>query len=209
MNIMWKEKIEESRTLTDNDLLARLKQRWSASNAALVEMLVDLGEVDARRLYAAQACSSTFNYCVTVLNVSEGGAYKRIGAARLARRFPVVLSMLATGDLHLSAVTTLASLLTSDNHLSILHRARGLNTRQVERLRAELAPQADVPTSLRKLPQRGGAVPSAPGDAPPQPEAPLAISAGVEAGAVEPARLTAGPVHAPVVSEIQAHRHPR
>jgi 5-methylcytosine-specific restriction endonuclease McrA len=54
------------------------------------EFVSHLGEVEARRLHLEQGCSSMFDYCVKVLGLSEGVAYKRIGVARAARKFPEV-----------------------------------------------------------------------------------------------------------------------
>jgi len=43
-----------------------------------------------------------FAYCTEVLHLSE--AYLRITAARASRRYPLLLSMLADGRLHLSGI---------------------------------------------------------------------------------------------------------
>ena len=50
-----------------------------------------LAEVDARRLYLGEGCSSLFTYCTQVLHLSEHAAYHRIEAARAARQYPVIL----------------------------------------------------------------------------------------------------------------------
>jgi hypothetical protein len=59
-----------------------------------------LGELDARRLYLGEGCSSLFAYCTQVLHLSEHAAYGRIEAARAARQWPIVLDLLADGSLH-------------------------------------------------------------------------------------------------------------
>ena len=79
------------------------------------EIVAHLAEVDARRLYLEQACSSLFSYATQRLGMSEPAAYKRITVARLAGRLPVVLDRLATGRLHLSGLTALAPYLTEEN----------------------------------------------------------------------------------------------
>jgi hypothetical protein len=80
-------------------------------------------------------------------------AYRRIHAARAARAYPAILEMLARGELHLTGVSKLAPHLTEDNHVDLLSRAKHLTKRQIEKLLAEQFPLADVPTSIRKLPQ--------------------------------------------------------
>jgi len=86
--------------------------------------------------------------------MSESTAGKRIGAARTARRFPVVFDMVARGDIHLSGLHRLKAHLTPENHAHVLAEAKHKTIRQIEQLVARLAPQADVPSTLRALPRR-------------------------------------------------------
>ena len=46
------------------------------------ELLALLAEVDSRRLYLGDGCSSLFTYCTQVLRLSEHAAYHRIEALR-------------------------------------------------------------------------------------------------------------------------------
>jgi 5-methylcytosine-specific restriction endonuclease McrA len=95
-----------------------------------------------------------FDYCVQQLHLSESEAYLRIRAARVGRQFPRVLQMLAAGELHLSAVKLLAPVLTRKNCEQLVSAARLKSKRDVEHLVAQLAPQPNVPTVIRKLPQQ-------------------------------------------------------
>ena len=61
---------------------------------------------------AREASPSMFAYCTEVLHLSEAEAYFRIAAARASRKHPVLLSMLADGRLHLTAIAKLAPHLT-------------------------------------------------------------------------------------------------
>ena len=69
-------------------LLTRLRDLVVRDHVHEAELIAHLAEVDARRLYLEQACSSMFDYCVRVLHFAEGVAYKRIAVARAAREFP-------------------------------------------------------------------------------------------------------------------------
>ncbi len=109
-------------------------------------------EVDARKLYAQQSCSSLFTYCVQILHFSEHAAYLRIEAARAARRFPTILNRLGDGSVHLTAVSLLAPHLTPANHIEFLEAARHKSKREVEQLLARVRPQPDAATVVRKLP---------------------------------------------------------
>ena len=95
-----------------------------------------------------------FRYCIDVLNLSEAEAYRRIGAARLSRKYPVLLTMLEDGRIHLCGIAVLAKHLTEANYENVLARATHKSKRELEELVAELAPKPDVPPTVRKRPQR-------------------------------------------------------
>ncbi len=81
--------------LSDRDLLDATAFAAGAERRTTVELLTLLAELDARRLYLGEGCSSLFTYCTQVLRLSEHAAYHRIEAARAARRFPGILALLA------------------------------------------------------------------------------------------------------------------
>ncbi len=93
-------------------------------------------------------------WCTDVMHLSEAEAYLRITAARAARQHPILLEMLHDGRLHLSGIALLAPHLTEANRERILTRAVHKSKRQIKELIAELAPRPDVPTVVRKLPER-------------------------------------------------------
>ncbi len=138
--------------LSDPELLARVTQLAAREREATAALIAHLAELDARRLYLAEGCSSLFTYCTQVLHLSEHAAYGRIEAARAARRFPVILERLAEGSVTLTTVGLLASHLTPETHRDLLERARHKSKRQVEELVARLRPQPPVPSSVRRLP---------------------------------------------------------
>jgi hypothetical protein len=159
--------IHTARTLGDDALLARVKSLADHARSATAELIAHLVEVQRRKLHLASGYSSMFTYCCGALRLSEGETFNRIRAARAARRFPVILDVLAEGAVNLTTVKLLAPHLTDDNHLEVLQSARGLSRREVEKIVARLAPAPDAPTSVRKLPPRrpvpGPAAPVAPG----------------------------------------------
>ena len=149
-------------------------------------LLVHLGEIDARRLYLREACSSLFAYCTERLHFSEGEAFYRVAAARAAREHAVILEMLADGRLHLTAVALLAPHLTATNRDAVLSRAVHRSKRQVLELVAELAPRPDVRSPVRKLPSRQ-----------PPAAAPLPSAAAPRASATAPLLSVAAPALEP------------
>ena len=118
--------MEQSRVLkhlSDCDLIAEVNRLAKSERTAIANLVAGLGEMDARRLYLGQGCSSMFTYCTQALHLAEHAAFNRIEAARAARRFPIILTMLADGRVHLSAVRLLAPHLTAANHHGLLKEA--------------------------------------------------------------------------------------
>jgi hypothetical protein len=145
--------LDEVRRIADDELLSRVERLVKADRALSVKLLVHLGEVEARKLYLERGYSSMYDYCMTALGMSEAETYLRLLAAKTGKRLPLVLERLAEGGLHLTAIKLLAPLLTEENHVALLDRARGMSKRQLEVLVAEVAPKGDVPERLRKLPE--------------------------------------------------------
>lgn len=148
------EPIPVMKHLSDLELVAEVTRLVALECVATANLVAALGELDARRLYLGQGCSSMFTYCTQVLHLSEHAAFNRIEAARAARRFPIILELLTEGRLHLSAVRLLAPHLTDGNHQTVLREASHKSKRDVEQIVAGLSPRPDVATSVRKLPSK-------------------------------------------------------
>jgi hypothetical protein len=139
--------------LSDQDLLSRLRVLALREREASVELVAHLAALDTRpAVYAAQGYGSLFRYCTQALRLSEDAACNRIEAARACRRFPVILDLLTSGEVSLTSVRLLGRHLTPENQQAVLAKAKGRSRQQIEALVAELAPQPDVPSSVRKLP---------------------------------------------------------
>ncbi len=131
------------------------------SRGVEAELLVHLGEIDERKLYLDRAFSSMFAFCVGELGFSEDAACNRINVARAARRLPVILEAVRSGQVHLAGLRLLAPHLTTDNQCKVLAEAAGKSKREIEELVARLSPQPPVPTVVRKLPDRPNPPPEA------------------------------------------------
>ena len=90
--------------LSDAVLLRDLQTMVATDRSTTAALVAHLAEVDVRKLYLPAGYPSLFTWCVAELHFSEDMAYKRIQAARAARRFPVLYDALADGRLHLTAV---------------------------------------------------------------------------------------------------------
>jgi hypothetical protein len=188
--------IDALRTLGDDELLERVMALAVRERGATAELVAHLAEVQARRLHLAAGYPSMYAYGRQALRLSEYAAYHRIKAARVARRFPVVLDLLAEGAVTLTTVRLLAPHLTDDNHVEVLESARGASKSAVQRLVAGLAPQPDVPTSVRKV-----AAPKAPVTSASAVSSPVPAASGPVPAAT--------PILAPTSAPTVAHQEPR
>jgi hypothetical protein len=144
--------------LSNRALLDNAHRLLGSERELVAQLGAYLAEVESRRLHLEAGYSSMFDFCVRHLRMSEGEAYRRIVAARLGARFPIVLERLASGAVHLSALQLLSERLTDENHAELLDAASGKTKREVEHLLAARFPKPDVPASLRKRPERRVAV---------------------------------------------------
>ena len=173
--------------LSEAALLDEFVVTLSRDRGNTVRLLIQMGAIESRALHRSRAYDSMYTWCTEALHMSEGTAYKRIRAARVAHRFPAVLPMLADGRLHLSAVVLLAPHLTRQNVASLLSDATHLSKAAVERLVAERFPKPDVPTAVRAL-----ADPSARPPVSATAQVVANISAQLSPGTVDPASLVPG-----------------
>lgn len=128
--------------LSDAVLLRNLRLILARDGELTAGLLAYLGEVDVRRLYAPAGFSSMFTYCLRELRFSEGAAWRRVQAARAARRFPVLFQAVAEGRLHLTAVCLIAPHLTPGNVNELLRAVGGRSRGEIQEWLASRFPQA-------------------------------------------------------------------
>ncbi len=138
---------------SDITLTLRLQDLAFNERTAIVTLLLHLAEFDRRELYAALGFPSLFVYCTTKLRFSEEAAYRRIHAARVSRKYPEVLPLIAEGRLQLSVIAILSAHLTDENRMELLGQACDKSFRDVQRLVACLAPQPEKADVIRHLPE--------------------------------------------------------
>src|SRR5258708_7555681 len=126
--------------LSDADLVTRMKSLVSREREATAQLVAHLAEFDTRDVYLREGYGSLHAYCCEALGLSDGEAYNRIEVARAARRFPVILEMLAASTVTLTAVRLLAPRLTSANYRDVLASARSRQKKEIQEIVARLAP---------------------------------------------------------------------
>lgn len=142
--------------LVDAVLLRDLAAMVTQERAGLARMLALIAEVDARRLYAPAGYSSMHAYLVGELRFSDDAAFKRIQAARVARRFPILYTAIAEGRLHLTGTCLLAPHLNNENIWELMEAAKHRRQPEIEAMlaRRSLAPPVSERTIVRAVPPK-------------------------------------------------------
>jgi hypothetical protein len=135
--------------LENDELLAALSGLVRRGNELTADLLAHLAETYERRLHLALGFPSLFAYCTESLGLSESAAGRRIAAAKVCRRFPEAFARVATGELHLSALCSLAPHLIPQNAAELFEVCRHRSARQVEELLAARFPKPDVRDAIR------------------------------------------------------------
>jgi 5-methylcytosine-specific restriction endonuclease McrA len=139
---------------SNRELLSSVQNFVGEEREATAKLVACLGEVEERRLHLEAGFSSMFAFCTRELGMSENEAFRRLVAARLGRRFPVIHLHLASGAVHLSALELLREHLTEDNHVELLEAVSRKSKHEVQALLALRFPKPDVPSTIRKLQER-------------------------------------------------------
>ena len=143
--------LDSLRDLNDAVLVDRIAALASAARVATGELVAHLAELERRELHLAQGFRSLYGYCRNVLHLSEHESFNRMEAAHAARRFPVIVPMLAEGLLHLTAVCLLSPRLGDENHLALLGGAIHKSRREVEELLARWFPNDPGASWVRRV----------------------------------------------------------
>jgi hypothetical protein len=138
----------ETSHFSNRALLLDLRNSKGGESRSTAVVLSRIGEVDARQLYLQEGYPSMYRFLVGDLNYSEGAAYKRLYAARAARKFPLLYMAVAEGKLHLSGVVILARYLTEANVGDLVHAASHKSKAEIEQLIANRFPRPDLPERL-------------------------------------------------------------
>nr|HMR09712.1 hypothetical protein [Polyangiaceae bacterium] len=141
--------------LTDAELLGSTRSMVGRSNVVFAALLAHLAEVEARRVFRERACSSLYAYCVYELRMSEDAAQRRVQAARLVRKFPELLEVVAAGELHLTGLLLLGPHLTHENLAQLLPLAKHRSKREILALVRRLDPK---PNALARIEPLGPAI---------------------------------------------------
>jgi hypothetical protein len=127
---------KELEGLSGEELRGHIAVLAEAEREVLVELLWSLAELDRRKGYAEVGCSSLMAYCTGELKMSVGSAYRRMTAARMMAKHPVIEDYLIDGRLNLSTVCALKHVIDKDE--ALLDWAVGKSEEELAREVAEM-----------------------------------------------------------------------
>jgi hypothetical protein len=137
--------------LSDDALCAELEACVAVGRENDVRVLVYLMAVEERGLYLQRACSSMYDFCKRKLRFSDGQTYRRLMSARLAKRYPFLLPLIASGATHMSTLAQIKRFVTADNVHSLVAETAGKNRDEVDRVLARRFGVERTPLSSRGM----------------------------------------------------------
>lgn len=139
-------------SILSSELLAQTKKLVGEERNTLAQFLAHLAEVDFRKIHVDEGFSSLFSFLTRGLNMSEGGAVKRVRAARLGRQHPQVLAMIGTGEIHLTGASILYEHRDQTSFHALLSSCIRKTSKEIEVLLAKtFAIQGPVRESIRLI----------------------------------------------------------
>ena len=131
------------------ELLGDFDARVASNHPSFAILLTRIAEIDERRLYLDEGYPSMKAFLVHRMKLpTENSAFKRLTAARAARKYPALLMALFSGRLHLRGVLTLAPNLTPANADELVAAASDKTCFELEVMLAQRFPRPDLPERL-------------------------------------------------------------
>jgi len=113
------------------------------------ELLEIIMEVDKLRLFEKFCLTSTFTYCTQMLKLSEDVTYTLIKISRVSEKVPELKMAIDEGLLSISNAKRIASVVTSENKLEWIEKAKGLSQRKLEQEVAKVLPKEAVQEKMK------------------------------------------------------------
>lgn len=136
--------------LTDHQLLQDALHWSNKEREATAKLLWHLKEIDERRLYSVQKCTSLYDYCIRILKYSEGQASRRVSACRLLKQLPGLISDIENGNLNLTQLNQAEKFFKDENIKSpeekkeVLDKLKNKTTRETDRALWEMKKEPTI-----------------------------------------------------------------
>lgn len=152
---------DQPHELDDQNLIQQLKYYVAEERRITCILLEHLHEVERRKLHLRLGYSSLYEFCTKSLGLSEGSAYRRISAMRLAYDVPEAKHKLLNGELSLSNAAKLQSFFVKKKKAkqfnaekdkqNIIASALNTSTRECEKLLITINPQQAKPDIIKPI----------------------------------------------------------
>lgn len=119
----------ELNKISNQELLQRMDKLVQSERKLTHVILCHINEVESRRLYATLGFDSMFAYLTRQCGYGEDSAYRRLQAARLLKKNPVIASKLEQGVLNLTQLTQVQKCLKQESKAGLTVDAE--KTRQI------------------------------------------------------------------------------
>src|SRR5262245_44889726 len=129
--------------VSTSEVVLRCDAAVEDHNAAIAELVECLAEIEEDDVHLDMGYTSLYAFCRERYGMSEGATYRRIRAARVARRHPEVSDSLRRGVLSLEVIALLAPYVDDDPEM--LRRAATMSVRDVRAMIAARYPDPDAP----------------------------------------------------------------
>jgi hypothetical protein len=107
--------------------------------------LVDVFQkIDEQKIFRKMGFASLFDYANKGLGLSESVAYGLITVSRKSKEIPELKTAVAQGELSLSQAKRITSVLTKENALELIEKAKTMTQREIEKVVATINPKASV-----------------------------------------------------------------
>ncbi len=163
-------KSESFESISNGELLNRLKVKVENERKLLMEILYALKEVETRKLHLEIGYSDLYTFAMKELGYSAGAAHRRISAMRLIKTLPDVAPKLESGELGLENASQAQVFfrkedqrrkaegeqkLSLEEKCEVVTELFGKSTREGQRVLMERSPDVMIPTEkTRPLPEQ-------------------------------------------------------
>ncbi|WP_413584872.1 HNH endonuclease [Bdellovibrio sp. HCB274] len=141
--------------LSNNQLLAKVKDLVQQERRIQVEFLRHLREVEERRLFLDIGYGSLFDYVTKELGYSESAGYRRIQAMRLLKSVPEVQEKISNGEMTLTTAAQVQSFIRMETKREggvsveckrdLVAAVQSKSSREVEKILISHSPAAALP----------------------------------------------------------------
>ena len=129
------------KSLSDSHLMNATETVLTTLRRVDLALLEHLAEIEIRELHLKSGYSSMFKMCTDKFRLSEASAYRRVAAARLIRKFPMVKVQFLSGDVSMCTLAMVAGklgdLANDGARVELLAEVAGKSKSQVEEILAQ------------------------------------------------------------------------